>query len=921
MSDVPKEDKLILWFNEIHNEDIALVGGKAASLGEMICNLQDAGVKVPNGFAITVNGYKLFLNHSPGLQEYINKELLEFRPLFLELQKYKLLIESWKYNEDLRESEDIRKKYEEANREFQEKLEICGYNIRHRIENAHFPKELTNTMEKAYIQLSNNVNQKNPSVAVRSSATAEDLPDASFAGQQDTYLNIKGIERVKESTLRCFASLFTNRAISYREDMRFTQLKKVEAARKENNEKQAIYHERIAEAVDHFNIGLSVAIQLMVRSDLASSGVMFSIDTESGFDKVVYITAAYGLGEYVVQGIVNPDQHYVFKPTMKMVDERPGVKDVKLVYGDEGVHEETVPVWDRKKYCLTAEEVMKLAKWAVIIEKHYGKAMDIEWAKDGKTNELFIVQARPETVHSTKTTTEIYRLLERPKTALLEGDAVGNKIGQGKVHVLESASRISEFTPGEVLVTIMTDPDWEPAMKVASAIVTNKGGRTCHAAIISRELGIPCVIGTEFATKILNNEQFVTVDCSEGQGLIYEDELLFEVRDLDLTKVPSTRTKIMLNIGIPERAFSAALLPHDGVGLAREEFIINSHIQIHPLALVHFEELGLLGVQKNLEEYSRSAKMQIGSLTEAYDNKTEFFVDRLAYGIGRIGAAFYPEQVIVRLSDFKSNEYANLIGGKLFEPKESNPMIGWRGCSRYYDKRYEAAFILECRALAKVRNDMNLTNVVVMLPFCRTPQEAELVISILKENGLTQGEPKESPLEIYCMAEVPSNVILADSFSKIVDGFSIGSNDLTQLTLGLDRDSELVSHIFDERDLAVKRMISQLIEVAHKHGKKVGICGQGPSDFPSFAAFLVENHIDSMSLNPDTLVQTKALAFVMEKAQETKVSYDSIDENFVRKCLEEYGEGLILAVNKMITQERLKQAKEKRIVPRRPGRI
>jgi pyruvate,water dikinase len=919
--DTPKKDRIILWFREIRNKDVSLVGGKAASLGEMIGELQQTGLKVPDGFAVTVNGYNLFLNGSPGLQEFISEKIQQVRTAFLNLQnaKEKISLEPTDQEEVIPEA--AKKEYEESNRAFQLILEQTGAAIRERFTQASLPDALTEEIARAYKELSQEAGLENVSVAVRSSATAEDLPDASFAGQQDTFLNVSGFDKLKDACLHCFASLFTNRAISYREDQHFIQLTLAAKAKEQGDLEQTAYHQRIAEAVDHFNVGLSIAVQLMVRSDLASSGVIFSIDTESGFDQVVYITAAFGLGEFVVQGRVNPDQHWVFKPTMTIADERPGVKDIKLVYSENGVCEEVIPGWERKKYCLAHDEVLKLAEWAMIIEKHYQKAMDIEWAKDGLTNELYIVQARPETVHSTKGTTEIYQLLERPKKTAIEGEAVGNKIGQGMVHIIKDASKISEFVPGEVLVTVMTDPDWEPIMKVAAAIVTNRGGRTCHAAIVSRELGIPCVIGTEYGTEVLKTDQDVTVDCSEGQGLVYDGLLPFKVSELDPTKVPKTRTTIMLNIGIPEQAFIAAHLPHSGVGLGRVEFIINSHIQIHPLALVQFKDLELIGVQKGMLDYARSIKMQIESLTEFYLDKAEFFVDRLAYGIGRISAAFYPKPVIIRLSDFKTNEYANLIGGKLFEPEESNPMIGWRGCSRYYDKRFEAGFILECRALAKVRNDMKLHNVVVMLPFCRTPAEAELVRDIMKEHGLVQGEPEDSPLQLYCMAEIPSNVILADKFSNIVDGFSIGSNDLTQLTLGLDRDSELVSHIFDERDLSVKRMISQLIQTAHEHGRKVGICGQGPSDFPSFAAFLVENHIDSMSLNPDTLVQTKALAYLMEKAQEAGISYEAIDSGFIEKTLRKYGDGLTVAVEKMINQERQKIAKEKRIMPHRPERL
>jgi pyruvate,water dikinase len=921
-SNVSKKDRLIMWFREIRNDNVNLVGGKAASLGEMISQLHEMGVKVPDGFAITVDGFDLFINQSPGLKEFIKKEVNRVSRAFQELQTAKDALETEKQKAGNQVSAGFKKTYEDANRTFQLDLVKCGDLIRERISQAPLPEELSRQLETAYNQLCRESGLDAPSLAVRSSATAEDLPDASFAGQQDTYLNISGLEMVKRACLDCFASLFSNRAISYREDVRYSQLKKAREAHHNRDEKAEAYHLSIARAVDHLEVGLSVAVQLMVRSDLASSGVIFTIDTESGFEDVVYITAAWGLGEYVVQGRVNPDQHYVFKPTMSVIDEKPGMKDVKLIYGDDGgVKEEVVPVYQRKSFCLQPEEIMKLAEWALVIEKHYGQPIDIEWAKDGLTDKLYIVQARPETVHSTKTSTEIFQLQKRPEKPIIEGEAVGNKIGQGAINIIQDSSRISEFVPDEVLVTDMTNPDWESIMKVASAIITNKGGRTCHAAIVSREIGIPCVIGTGLATDVLQDGQKVTVDCSEGQGLIYDGILPFKISKLDISRVPKTKTKVMLNIGIPEQSFSAGRLPHDGVGLAREEFIINSHIQIHPLALVHYGVLELLGHQKGLLEYARKVGLQIESLTAAYLDKTQYFIDKLAFGIGRIAAGFYPEKVIIRLSDFKSNEYANLIGGKLFEPKESNPMIGWRGCSRYYDKRYQAAFILECKAIAKVRNEMKLSNVMVMLPFCRTPEEGAKVSEIMSEQGLVRGEPVDSPLELYCMAEIPANIVLADEFSKIVDGFSIGSNDLTQLALGLDRDSELLSHIYDERNTAVKRMISQLIEVAHRNGCKVGICGQAPSDFPSFTAFLIEEGIDSISLNPDTLIQTKALTFLMETAKGKGISYEEIDDAFITKTLKKYGNDLVQEVTRLIEQERQKKAKELRIMPRRPARI
>jgi pyruvate,water dikinase len=773
-----KNDKLILPFNEIRKNDINAVGGKAASLGEMLGELHEAGVKVPDGFAVTVTGYNIFSRESRSLYKYIQTEVQKVRTAFNVLQNVKNKL----HPSSDHPVHDIKKEYERVNREFQEILSTCGTNIREKISQATMPEKLTKAIEEGYKNLSRKSGIKNPPVAVRSSATAEDLPDASFAGQQDTFLNVAGIEKIKEACLSCYGSLFTNRAISYREDVRHIQLTRAAESRSSGNHKQARYHEKIAASVDHMQVGLSIAVQLMVRSDLASSGVIFSIDPESGFSRVIYITASWGLGEFIVQGRVNPDQHYVFKPTMTMVDEKPGTKNVKLIHDNNngGVKELPVPIHEQKQLCLRPEEVMQLAEWAVFIEKHYGQAMDIEWAKDGLTGDLYIVQARPETVHSVKNSTEIYRLGERPEKYILSGNSVGTKIGEGKVHIIDDTSKIGEFLPDEILVTDMTNPDWESIMKVAAAIVTNKGGRTCHAAIVSREMGIPCVIGTGHATQILRDGQEVTVDCSEGQGLIYEGKLPYEVNTLDPTNVPKTRTKLMLNIGIPEQAFSAGLLPHDGVGLAREEFVINSNIQIHPLALVHYGVLELLGHQKELLDYSLQVIREIESLTSAYRDKTQYFIDQLAFGVARIGSAFYPEKVIVRLSDFKSNEYANLIGGRLFEPQESNPMIGWRGCSRYYDMSYQAAFILECKALAKVRKEMKLSNVMIMLPFCRTPQEAEKVLEIMREQGLIQGEPNESPLEVYCMAEIPSNIILADEFSKLVDGFSIGSNDLTQ---------------------------------------------------------------------------------------------------------------------------------------------
>jgi pyruvate,water dikinase len=674
---------------------------------------------------------------------------------------------------------------------------------------------------------------KNVDVAVRSSATAEDLPTASFAGQQTSYLNVRGEDDLLEKVMDCFASLFTNRAISYRVDKGFA----------------------------HLSVYLSVGVQKMVRSDLACSGVMFSIDTDSGFRDVVYITAAYGLGENVVQGIVDPDQFYVFKPTLKegfrpIVEKKLGTKEKKLVYkrNGTGTEQKEVKVEEQRKFVLSDDEVLALARWACIIEEHYGLPMDIEWAKDGITGELFIVQARPETVHSQMDLASLRTyVLEEEGKLLLKGEAVGTKIGQGEVKVIESSNEIHKFKSGQVLVTDMTDPDWQPIMKVASAIVTNKGGRTCHAAIVSRELGVPCVISTGKGTEVLKEIKEVTIDCSQGEGRIYEGKLKYRIDEVEVSKLPRPDTRIMMNFGIPDGAFIQSQIPNDGVGLAREEFIINSYIGIHPMALIEYDKL-----KKAASNDEKLAKVieEIDKKSAAYEDKREFFIDNLAMGIAKIAAGFYPNEVIVRFSDFKTNEYANLIGGYRYEPVESNPMIGWRGASRYYDEKFKPAFGLECEAIKKVRDEMGLTNVKVMVPFCRTPEEGRQVIKAMEEFGLRQGK---NGLEVYVMCEIPSNVILAEEFADVFDGFSIGSNDLTQLTLGLDRDSALVAHIFDERNEAVKRLVKQVIDAAHRHKprRKIGICGQAPSDFPEFADYLVECGIDSMSLNPDVVLSTR----------------------------------------------------------------
>ncbi len=781
----------ILWFDQLGIEDVPLVGGKNASLGEMYRNLTPKGVNVPNGFAITAHAYRYLLDKT-GIKDKI-KEILS----------------------DLN-TNDI------------QNLQERGEKVRNLIKSIDFPEELSNSIKEAYHHLCLQYGE-NTDVAVRSSATAEDLPDASFAGQQDTYLNIKGETELITACKKCFASLFTNRAISYREDKGF----------------------------DHFSIALSIGVQKMVRSDLAASGVMFSLDTESGFKDVVFITGAYGLGENVVQGAVNPDEFYVFKPTLKqgfkpIISKKLGSKEIKMIYSLDGKHPTknvSVDPTKRNEFCINDDEILTLANWACIIEDHYSqkagkhKPMDMEWAKDGVTNQLFIVQARPETVHSQKDKNTLieYKINSR-SNILIKGRSVGSKIGYGRVNVIKDVKDISKFQKGEVLVTDMTDPDWEPIMKIASAIITNRGGRTCHAAIISRELGIPCVVGTKNATEILKTGQDVTVSCAEGdEGIIYEGKIDYNIIKHDLQSLPETKTKIMMNVGNPEQAFEFSFIPSKGVGLAREEFIINSYIKIHPLALLHLDKVGEPDKSKILE------------LTRSYSDKKEYFIDKLAQGIAMIASAFYPKKVILRLSDFKSNEYANLIGGKFFEPHEDNPMIGWRGASRYYSKNYREAFHLEISAIKKVRDEFGLKNIVIMVPFCRTVEEAKKVVNEIELAGLKQ---HQDGLEIYGMCEIPSNVILADEFLNVFDGFSIGSNDLTQLTLGLDRDSELVSDIYDERNEAVKSLIRQVIRVARQKNKYIGICGQAPSDYPEFANFLVREGIESISLNPDTVIKT-----------------------------------------------------------------
>ncbi|MCC6221815.1 MAG: phosphoenolpyruvate synthase [Deltaproteobacteria bacterium] len=784
----------ILWFKEISYQDIARVGGKNASLGEMYQQLVPKGINIPNGFAVTTGAYRYLLGQS-GLGEEIKSALKGL------------------------DTSDI------------ENLQQRGKKVRRLILHSEMPKVVGEAICGAYRRLCLEFGQENLDVAVRSSATAEDLVEASFAGQQESYLNVTGERELLQACMRCFASLFTDRAISYRVDQGF----------------------------DHFSVQLSIGVQKMVRSDLACSGVSFSVDTESGFKDVVLITGTYGLGETIVQGQVNPDEYFVFKPTLKqnfkpIISKTLGSKKTMMIYGQrDKAATEVVRVEraKRAKFVLSDEEIIKLSKWMCEIEEHYSKLkgkytpMDVEWAKDGKTNELFIVQARPETVTSQRDVLKLkqYKLLEKGPL-LATGSAIGQGIGQGAAHVSHSATEIEKFKKGEVLVTSSTDPDWEPIMKVAAAVITDHGGRTSHAAIVSRELGIPCVVGTGNATSKIQSGAEITACCAEGDlGRVYEGLLKYEESECDLSKLPVTRTKICLNVGSPDNVFAVSFLPNDGVGLARLEFIISSSIKVHPRALIEFE---------NIED--AEVKREIDRLTVGYDKKQDYFVDKLAQGVGKIAAAFYPKSVIVRMSDFKSNEYAHLVGGNLYEPHEENPMIGWRGASRYYSEGYKDGFGLECQAMLRVREIFGLKNLKLMIPFCRTVEEAKKVIECMAQYGLVQGR---DGLEIYGMCEIPSNVLLADEFLDVFDGFSIGSNDLTQLTLGLDRDSELVADLFDERNQAVKKLVREVISVANKKGKYIGICGDAPSTYPDFATFLVEAGIGAISLSADAIVNTR----------------------------------------------------------------
>ena len=790
--------RFVRWFAEVGLSDVGLVGGKVASLGEMIRELSPLGIRVPDGFAITADAYRHFISQA-GLDSAI-RELLQGIG-----------------------ADDV------------QALVARSAEIRKRIVAAQLPAEIAAEAVAAYQSLSARFGGAETDVAVRSSATAEDLPGASFAGQQDTYLNIRGEAALLDAVKRCFASLFTARAISYRADMGF----------------------------DHFQVALSVGVQKMVRSDKAASGVIFTLDTESGHRGVVLITSSYGLGEAIVQGQVVPDQYYVHKDALRegyrpIVWKTVGSKEQRMVYSQSGTSLEPVPAELRGKSSLSDDEVLELSSWAVRIEDHYARKrgsdspMDVEWGKDGESGQLFILQARPETVHSNRkaASLRIYKLTGKGEQ-LAQGLAVGEGIAVGTARVIKSPAQFEQFRRGEILITENTDPDWEPIMKMASGIVTERGGRTSHAAIVARELGIPAVVGTANATSAVPSGEAVTLSCAEGeQGRIYRGALEYEVEEIDRTHFARPRTQMMLNVGNPEQAFQTAMLPNDGVGLARMEFIFASWVKVHPLALTRYAEL------------DDAAKRQIDEITRGYEDKTEYFVDKLAQGIGTIAAAFHPKPVILRLSDFKSNEYATLLGGKQFEPAEENPMIGWRGASRYYHPAYKEGFMLEARAVRRVREQFGLKNLKIMVPFCRTPDEGRKVIEVLREAGLAQGR---DGLEVYVMAELPSNVFLADQYADIFDGFSIGSNDLTQLVLGVDRDSSLVAGLFNERNAAVLQACARIIDAARRKGRKVGICGQAPSDFPDFAAFLVEQGIDSISLIPDSLIKTSERVLLAEQ--------------------------------------------------------
>lgn len=774
--------RYLKFFEELSINDIPQVGGKNASLGEMYHHLRPKGVNLPNGVATTADAYRYFLNQA-GLVQRIADTLQGLQ---------------------VNDVHDLARR---------------GQTVRAMITGAQLPADLEDEIKQGYRELCRRCgHQGDMVVAIRSSATAEDLPNASFAGQQATFLNISGEHDVLKAVKECIASLFTDRAIVY----------------------------RVTNGFDHQKVALSVGIQQMVAVRSECAGILFTIDTESGFKNAVVVSSIYGLGENIVQGHVSPDEFIVFKPTMAILKHKLGTKKLKMVpAGNNRTKNVAVPVRDQQRYSISDDQVRMLAHWGMLIEEHYGHPMDIEWALDEDDRQLYIVQARAETVQSRRNANiiEEYRLLHEGPV-IITGTSVGNKIGAGRANKIMSVKDIDDFREGDVLVTEMTDPDWVPIMKIASAIVTDKGGRTCHAAIVSRELGIPCVVGTGNASQLIRDGQDITVSCNGGsdQGAVYDGILQFEVHRTNIKNLERPRTKIMMNIGSPDQAFAYSLIPNDGVGLAREEFIIDSHIKIHPLALLHFDQVK-----------DKATRAQINKLTSGYQDKAQYFIDKLAEGVGIIGAAFYPNDVIIRFSDFKTNEYANLIGGKQFEPAENNPMIGWRGASRYYSEAYREAFELECRAIKKVRDEMGITNIKAMIPFCRNLDEAHKVLAIMAANGLRRGE---NGFQAYMMVEVPSNVILAEQFAELFDGFSIGSNDLTQLTLGVDRDNHTVAHVYDENNEAVKALIRTVVHIAKKKGVKIGLCGQAPSDYPEFARFLVETGIDSMSLAPDTVVKT-----------------------------------------------------------------
>ncbi|MDD3032414.1 MAG: phosphoenolpyruvate synthase [Candidatus Pacebacteria bacterium] len=779
------KNEKVLWFSEIRKVDVAKVGGKNASLGEMYSLLTQKGINIPNGFATTAEAYRYFISY--------NKIDTKLEKLFKNL--------------DLKKLENVQK---------------AGRLARKWISSGKFPEDLEKEIIIAYKKLEKEYG-KNTDVAVRSSATAEDLPDASFAGQHESYLNVSGEKQLLKSVKSCFSSLFTDRAISYRREKGFKQLE----------------------------VYLSVCIQKMVRSDLASSGIMFTIDTETGFDKSVVINSIWGVGELIVKGRITPDRFFVFKNTLtdgykSIISKSLGRKNRKLIYSPKGgLKEVAVPKKDHSIMSITDEEVITLAKWGCAIENHYGNAQDIEWAKDGKTGKLFIVQSRPETVHSNESGhfyTEY--MIDSPQDPALYGVAIGNKIGTGKVRVILDPKDMKDFKEGEVLITKMTDPDWNSIMTIAGAVITDEGGKTCHSAIISRELGIPCIVGSKKATKMFKTGDIITVDCTQGlDGRIFRGKIPYTSKRYNLDKIPDLKTDICLNIGAPDIAFKYSYLPVDGVGLAREEFIIANKIMVHPLVLSYFDKVK--------SKLSKEEKKKIEEITFGYTDKKKFFVDKLAEGVAQIGAAFYPKKVIVRFSDFKTNEYRNLIGGRLFEGEEQNPMMGFRGASRYIDPEFQKAFKLECEAIKKAREEFGLNNICVMVPFCRTLEEGKQSRDLIKKFGLT-----DKKMPVYVMCEIPANVILANEFLDIFDGFSIGSNDLTQLTLGLDRDNGGLSYIGDERDEAVMKLIDQAITACKKRKKYCGICGQAPSDYPEFAEFIMKKGVSSISLNPDSVIKT-----------------------------------------------------------------